>query len=458
MTGPLRRAVRAALLAGAASLLSIPGSGVAWTKPAVLNVDQMRAFGAQALLNGYAEQALQIAETLLTRDPQDAQALILKAQALRILQHLPDSEAAARAGWAAADTPALRFAAASAVAQALSLQDHRTRAQFWLRRAVQNAPNAAAQGQALQDFAYVRSQNPLSLQVDASLRPSDNVNGGARDPLFEYQGIPFILSGDALALSGLAWGLGVQGRLKLGETATSQTALTFAASQQGVILSDSARAQAPNARNGDYALGHVEAGLEYKTASPLGLLTTGLTGGHSWYGGSDLSNSVELSFDLAQPVGPGLATWSTSVTRQIRLDRPVSSSTETDVGATYDLAGPRGDQWQAGLTLARVASQDIGIDHAEASLGLGWQARQPVAGLGFGASLSLRGADYAASPFTAIGRHDVRWAASLTAEIDKMTYLGFAPVLSLDFSRNRSNVALYDTQTAGISLSVKSRF
>lgn len=434
------------------------GAGLASGKPAVLTVDQMRAFGVEALARGYADQALSIAEALLTRDPDDSSALALKAQALRLLQRLPESEAAARQAWAEADTPGARYTAASTLAQALSLQGHRTRAQFWLRRAVQEAPNGAARQQAEQDFDYVRGQNPLSLQFDLSVQPSNNVNGGARDPLFEYKGIPFVLSGDAQALSGLSLGLGVQGKYRLSDTQAGVTSLTFALNQQGVLLSEAARAKAPMARNSDYALSHVEAGVEREFALPIGLTTAGLTAGHTWYDGADLSNNLGAELTLARPVAGGRGSFSFGLTRQNRLDLALSSSTEAALGASLSKPGPKGDTWQGSVSLARIVSDDIGIDHAEATLALGWQAKAPIMGLDLGASLSLRGADYAASPYTATGRQDLRWAASLSAQVEKISYMGFAPVLSLDFARNDSNVSLYDTQTIGVSLSVKSRF
>ena len=444
-------------LAALAALALWAGAGAA--EPVRLTADQMRDFGAAALMRGYADQALQIAEALLLRDPGDSLALTLKAQAHRLRGELAESEAAARAAWASADTEAERFGAATALAQALSLQDHRTRAQYWLRQAVEHAPNPGARAQALQDFAYVRDQNPLSLQVEGAIRPSNNVNGGARDPLFEYQGIPFILSGDALALSGQTWALGLQGAYRLADDGRVRQDLIFAASQQGVFLSEEARLQAPKAENGDYALGNVEAGWRRRAALPAGSLTTEAKLGHSWYGGADLSNSFSLGLSLERPASESRQmTYGVTLVRQDRLDRPISSSTELGFAASIMTRGPGGDAWQLGLDLARIGSDDIGIDHAEAGVKLGWQAAEPVAGISLAASLGLQWSDYAASPYTADGRQDLRLAASLAATLDKVSYLGFSPVLSLDLSRNESNVALYDSETIGLSLTVKSRF
>lgn len=443
--------------AALAAALVLVAAGLA-AKPATLTVAQMRAYGIEALARGFADQALEVASALLARDPADSGALVLQAQALRLQGHLPESEAAARSAWAAARDPGSRFTAATALAQALSLQDHRSLAQYWLRQAVQNAPSPQARAQAMQDFDYVRSQNPLSLQVDLSIRPSDNVNGGARDPLFEYQGIPFILSGDALALSGLSLGLGLRGGYRLAASPEGQTALTFAASQQAVVLSDAAVAQAPGARASDYTVSHLELGLERRQSLSFGMMTGAVTAGHTWYGGRDLSNSLEGKLTLARPMGGGKGQLDLTVTRQTRLDRPVSSSSEAEIAASLTRHAANGDSWQGNLSLSQVQSRDIGIDHAEATLGLSWQAARPMAGLSLGASVSARGADYAASPYTATGRQDLRLALSLTARVDRIDYLGFSPVVSLDLARNRSNVALYDTQTVGMSLSFTSRF
>lgn len=433
--------------------------GAVQSEPVALTPEQMRLFGQEALIRGYADQALSIAAALLRRDPGDVAALVLKAQALRIKGDLPASEAVARRAWGLAVTPGNRYAAALALAQALSLQDRRIRAQFWLRQAIQTAPNAAARRQALDDFAYVRDQNPLSLQFDATIRPSNNVNGGARSPLFEFMGIPFILSGDALALSGLTYGLGVSGSYRLSDDGTASSALTFGLSHQSVVLSAEAQVQAPDARNADYALSQAEIGWQWERDSGNGPVTLEVSLGQSWYGGADLAQSLGAGVSLTRRMaGDTSLTLSADVTRQDRLDRPVASSLDGEIGVRLATAGPGGDRWQVGLDLGITRSEDITVDHREAGLSLGWQAARPVAGVGLGASLSARLSDFDASPYAADGRHDRRLSASLTAELRKLTYLGYSPVLSLDYARARSNISLYDTEAFGLSLRLQSRF
>jgi hypothetical protein len=440
-------------------VLLVLAASMAQAKPVALTVEQMQRFGFEALMRGYADQALEIAETLLQRDANDSQALALKAQALRALGRLPESEVSAKAAWAMAKDKQSRYAAATAVAQALALQDHRTAAQLWLRRAVQNAPSTATRSQALQDFNYVRAQNPLSLQIEASLQPSNNVNGGARDPRFDFYGIPFVLSGDALALSGLTGGLGVQLRYRLAATPQTETALSFAASQQWVALSSQVRAQAPDARNGDYALGQVQIGLEHQRQSAWGNWSFGLVAGHTIYGGDDLANSVLAQVALEHKFTPKLsAVLSGSLTRQQRLDRAISSSSQFALGVELDYRGNNGDRWSSSLSLGNAASDDISIDHSDATLELSWQAGQKVAGIGFGASVAVKTSDFDVSPYRAGGRQDLRLQSSVSAKLDRLGYMGFAPVLSLDYSETNSNVSLYDSRSFGVGLTIKSLF
>jgi len=427
---------------------AVAGSGAG---AETLTADQMRTFGTEAVLRGYADEALGVAEALLVRDPDDSGAMTLRAQALRIKGDLAGSAAAARRAWDLADTTAERYAAATALAQALSLQNRRTVAQYWLRQATQNAPNAAARAQALQDFAYVRAQNPLRMQVQASLRPSNNVNGGTREdsfyvPIFGGIDLPYLPSDRAL--SGQVWALGVSGTFKLRETVRVQDALTFTLSGQGAALSDRSRAAAPALRNGDFTFGQVEGGYRRKLALADSLITLDLTAGHSWYGGKDLADSLRGAVTLDTKGAAGVTgSLTASLDRQVRQDRRQSSST------TYGVEGEvAAGAWKLGLDLSQAVSPDAGVANAAGTVSLGWQAEQPVMGLNLGANVAVRFAEYES------GRADRRVALGLSASVLGLAYLGFQPVLSLDAARNTSTNTRFSTDTVGIGLSLTSSF
>lgn len=263
----------------------LPAVLALWALPAAameLGPEEMRAFGQEALLRGQGAQALEIPDALLARDGTDAAALVLRAQALRVLNRLPESAAAGRAVWAAATTSGTRYMAATATAQALSLQGGRGLAQLWLRRAVEVAPWAGAARQALDDLRFVRGENPLRLDFDLRLRPTDNVNDGTRVTRFDLLGVSFPVPGALQALGGLSWGFGLEGSWRIAPAPVAETALTFALDQSGAILSDAARALAPEAENGDCALSRL--GLERRRRGGR-VLSFAL--GQNWYGGAE---------------------------------------------------------------------------------------------------------------------------------------------------------------------------
>lgn len=437
------------------------GCGAAQAAPVVLDPQAMRQLANEALQQGYAEQALAYAEALLARDPADTTALIIKARALRALGRYAESEAVARQAWALAKDDPARYGAAMTLAQALSLQDHRTLAQVWLRTAVEFAPNERAKAKAISDFAYVRSQNPLNLRFDLAIQPSDNVNNGAMNSLWEFMGIPFVLSGDALALSGTVGTFGVSGRYRLAQSQMALTDLTFLGSQQLVWLSNEAQAQAPDAQNGDYAFGVVEIGLSQRNLLDLQgtIMTSGAVYGHNWYGGADLSDYARLELGLEQHIAPGVIGFANaSAERQERIDLPAASATVIDLGAGLLKHQRNGDSLRLSVGMTRTNSADIEIDNTRLSGRIEWNRAAPVLGMGLGLALKAEQRDYAQSPYDASGRHDVRLTASITAELNQISYFGFSPVLTLNLSQNNSNIGLYDTRTTGLGLSIESRF
>ena len=433
-------------------LACLMASGAA-AGPVALSPDQMRLFGVAAIAHGAADQALGIAMALLQRDPADSAALTLKAQALRLRGDLVASEAAARQAWATATDKPTRYAAATALAQALSLQNHRTRAQYWLRQAVQNAPNGAAQAQALQDYAYVKDQNPVSLQFSGSVRPSDNVNDGGKVQFIQIG--PFILPlpSTLLALSGTTLALGMAGQYRLRDDGQTINALTFGANVQGVALSPEAMALAPDLVNGDFLYEQVQVGWQRRATLAFGRLTTDLSLGHSWYAGRDLADNVTASVGLDRPFGPDLSlhlgadvTWQVPVGS--RDDRSTTYGVELSLGRKL----AKGDQIEVTLDLSRVVADNPGTDRRAVGITADWQAGHPVMGLGLGANISARYALYANA------REDRHYAAGMTATINRLTYLGFSPVVSLDVAHNASTVPWFTSDTVALGLSLKSRF
>ena len=137
-----------------------------------LSRDEGRNLAVQLLQSGQAAAAKAIAEGLLSANPQDVIALILLSQAERNLGNFQTARQAGQAAWAYATTDDDRFVAATVTAQAFSSEEKYTRAQFWLRRASNFAPNDAMVETLARDYSTLQRVNPLQFNLQFGVAPS----------------------------------------------------------------------------------------------------------------------------------------------------------------------------------------------------------------------------------------------------------------------------------------------
>lgn len=453
-----RTVIRSALLVLALTGGIAGGAGGVAAEPvAVVGAEGLRALGYQMLDAGNAAGALQAAEALLARDPNDGSAWVLKSRAARDLGDMATALAAARRSWALAQNDPQRFDAAMTMAQALATEGRRTTAQFWLRRAGEYAPDERARALARRDFRYVKSRNPLALQFSASLAPSSNINNGSSATRIGFGE----LSGDARALSGLEGTLTFSAKYRLPPTETQATEFTFLAHARQYWLSDEAKAQAPNARGSDYAYAVVEAGIghRFRLAESTTAFSVGAALGHNWYGGDPLSDYLRLEAGVERPLSQRtLLTLDATAERQWRKDNPVRSADILGLtaGLLHRLQG--GDQLRLTLGVKDTASRQKAIDHQSVNLGLDWAKAEPVKGVLIGAGLSAEWRDYADFPLTLSGRTDTKVGAQVSATFTKVDYMGFSPTVTLSASRANSNIPWYDTTEYGLSVGIRSSF
>ncbi|HCZ00399.1 MAG: hypothetical protein A3D16_01305 [Rhodobacterales bacterium RIFCSPHIGHO2_02_FULL_62_130] len=449
---------RAALIAGilATALgLSAQAEGI------TVSPKDLSKLAAVALSQQDPATALRFTAALLTRDAQDATALILKSQAERDLGRNAQARLSAKAAWAAAQNDQEKYGAAMAMAQALSSSGRRTAAQLWLRRASEVAPSDIALLVATRDFDYVRSRNPLSLRFDIGLRPSSNLNNGATNPMFEFMGFPFQLSGDALALSGVEASAALSGQFRLADSEQGATDLRFAGSQKLVWLSDKAQAQAPEARNSDYAFAGIELGLARRGKLGLGevIYSASLGAGHNWYGGADLTDYARADLGLEAPIGRK-ATGFALVSAETQHSLMAGQGSAQIFGLTGGVMAKRGngDTVKLALDLGKTRSDIAPSSYDAVGLTLDYTRARPVLGVVLAGNLGLEARDYPVSPYDIGGRQDFRLSAGLSATLTQISYMGFSPVLSVTMAQARSTVAIYETQTLGVGLSVRSNF
>ena len=428
---------------------------------------QMRVLGYQLIGSGDGLAALQIADGLLERDKTDASAHLLRAQALELLQDRTKSLQAGRLAFKNAKDRDTSFSAAMFMANSLTSDQRNTAAQLWLRRAAQNAPNAASKAYARGEFDMVRSRNPLILSFDASVRPSSNVNNGSTATSFRNPGFPWLppeilIEGEQRALSGVVSTFSADLTYRLPPTATTRTELLMHLDQSLVWLSPEAKLDAPEARAGNYAAATVEAGF-VRLYRPLDSKLTyrfGAFAGHDWAAGRDLANRLRLELAGDLSISDGLsATASFSAEKQTRLDAAVRSS---DIyGTTLALTKrlDKGDILQFSLSGRETETDSLGLQNTAVAARIVWRKAKPVAGMGISLSAVTELRDYPFSPYNPIGgRTDHRNLLAVTLDLNKVEYMGFSPSVNLTASDINSNVSLFSAREFGINLGFKSNF
>ncbi len=456
--GLVRRAC--ATLAAAALCLGLT-TATARAEPLVLTPEGMVQMAVTLLDRGQPALAQRFADALLQQNPQDATALILKARAQRDLAAYPQAVATARLAWTHAEHPRERYGAALAVAQGLASDGQRLRAQLWLRRAIEAAPNDAARAIAVRDLRYVRNRSRLALRFDLSVRPASNVNGGTSERVIDFLGIPLTISPDSRALSGGVVQGAVTAQYRLAESAAAKTDLRFGMVQRQVWLSASAKAAAPMARASDYRLSGFELGLDqaWKLPALNGEATASLTFGHNRFGGRPMSDYVRADLGLARALSATLSgALGLSAERQKRLDAPNRSATILGASATLSQRLDSGDRLGFGLDLRHTQSAADSIDHRALSADLSWTKGTPLHGLGLSAGLGLEARDYDRAALSPDGRQDVTLSAQASLSLQNLDYMGFMPILSVKAERTRSNIALNRSQSLGLGLSIQSKF
>ena len=472
LRGPGLRSGLAGVLACLSGLLlpALPAMAepqVARQEEGAASPEQLRAFGLALLQAGDLEGARRLADALLSRDPKDTAALMLRAQAGALAGDERRARIDARQVWRLSDAPGPKFGAAMMVAQSLAADGYLQRGQFWLRRAAhvaQSDPQKAAVSSA---FTALRSQNPLKWQMKFSARPSSNVNDGSSARSFI---LPTDLFGDIelplypaqRALSGYEASAGLDLTWRLRPTATTMTAFHLRFDQTKVVLSSEAKAAVPGLKGSAFDQARLELGLSrrWRPAESKTTFTFTLAGLHDWSGGASLANTLRLTAGAERNFTPRLLGFaSLSFDSQHRLDSEISSADTMGLmaGMQRGLAG--GDVVTALLGLREVASDSPGIRYDAASLRIGWRRAAPLAGMGLEAWAGLEGRDYPDSPWRPDGgRQDLRADLDVTVELREISWMGFSPTLNLSASRSKSNAKLYESRGLGLELGFRSAF
>lgn len=428
-----------------------------------LTPEALRGAAMQASVQGRHAAALAMVQALLTRDPDDVAAHLVASRTYRDMGAAGPALTAALTASKLATTDEQRFSASMLVAQALSTAGRRTEAQLWLRWAANQAPTEGARAVAQRDFRYVRSRNPLKVDLSFSAAPTSNLNNGSAAEVATVYGAPLTLSGDARALSGLRVGGGATLTWRFPATERRQAQAYLSLYHHTHVLSDEAKAQAPNVAAEDFDYSSVSVGYrQVLSFGPgKGLWTWEASAGRSWYGRDPLADFAKLGLGRTFVWGE---VGNVSVVGTLRHQRYVEGSgvRATSVGVTTALTRQVGQGGRVKLAFGveDSMSDEPNVDYTAYRLSGEWRLGAPLAGAEVTLSAGVELREYPLSIYTPLPgrREDVSQWLSADFLFPKAQVWGFAPTVSAQYNLRASNADRYDTETFSIQLGVQSVF
>ncbi len=434
--------------------------------PVELSLPQARLLAQTAVRKGQPVLAYRLAGGLLEADPKSSFAHFVMAHAQGQLGQKKAARKSAAQAYRFADSRLHRFEAAELAARLSYADKSPTAAQFWLRRAVQNAPDASIEAQLGRDFRRVRAENPLSFSIRGAVRPSNNVNNGADSGVQVIDGLPFTgaLSGSAQALGGVIGTLDATLGYRLQGDARSSTQIGGRLYISRVALDSDAQALAPTARNGDFASTYGELFINHGFAvgETDGSANIGAAVGQLWSGGTSYYSFVRIDAGRRWRLGERTALRISGSAEQRFSAVPTladSTALSLTTALTHGLAN--GDRTALSLDLRHTDSDTANLRTTSASLRATYAFGQQIGPAKLSAGLVVSYADY--PDFSAVfvvpgGRQDKSAYADLTLFFPDMDYAGFAPSMHLRAGRKFSNVSRYDTREVSVSLGIESKF
>ncbi|TNC71615.1 hypothetical protein [Rubellimicrobium roseum] len=456
-----------------AAVLALAWGGMAAAQPARLDMTlpEARAIARQAVLSGDAALAREIAAGLLAGNPDDRAALVVLASAEPALGRPAQGRLAAARAWRLSRTDAQRHEAARLAAAAALAERRFFLAEFWLRRALNVAPDAEQEARTRRDAGRVRTLNPWRVDVELSFAPSDNVNGGSESAFNLVDGLPFVgvISVDGRALAGYEGTLDLRVSRRLSESERQRTVLSVRAYARGVALSQEAKDLIeqetdpgdPPITGADFAFRSVELRLRQDRALAGARVGADLSLGSTWSGDELYRRTLRLAGDASRPLGEG---------RQVRVSGFVEPRWDDDGDRAELRLGAEGawstrafgrDRLTLALSRGQVRSDNVNAAQTSWGARASYDLGRAVGPARLGVDVRALWSDY--EDYAVVfpvpgGRQDRTLSVTLEAAFAAWDYAGFIPVATLEASRTESNVGRFDSDNLGLGVAIRSTF
>lgn len=443
---------------------------------AVLTADALRAAAVAALDADAIGDARQFAEALLQRDPADVVARTI----LTRIAFAADDPAAARAQaaalWRASDDPDQRYDAARLAALAAAEEGRFTLSQFWLRRALTVAPDAAALQQTVADFRAVRDRNPWTLNLGLAISPSDNVTGGTDVEVIEIDGEPLYLgplplSPSAIdrAYGGVAFSPDIRLSYRLRQEGGAQTSIWGLVQGRTVVLSDAAlrdlegeeyEGEQITAR--DFSFAQALVGVQHETRTAGAGQTWSAHLGRVWQRGEHSEDLANIGYSRQFRLDPRSALiLAGNLEYRWHADDPDRDSLRRMLRVRHVQVLENAMRLRLDLSLTEATSDHDANNYTRLTLGAAVTPDDVLPGI----DLTLRASttftrfpDYAFFDPIPGGREDRQIALGVDMTFDRFSYAGFSPTLSIEAQRTESNVNQFESAGVDFNFGIVSSF
>lgn len=413
-----------------------------------------------AMNAGDPARALQLSNVVLAQNPAHIDALLLKARALSALGRPRAARDSAMAAYRASDIDPAQYASALIIAELAAREEKFTLAQFWLRRAVTHSVGVEDVTHIAKAYKIARHENPWQFQLFAGVAPNSNINNGSSERIFLINGLPFVLSPTARALSGITAEAGAAVTYRFSRTQVSESRVGLSAMGRMNWLGPKTAASVPGVSGHDYDYYAVYATAQHLHKIGTGQLDLSARVGRAWYGGALFTDQFGLSSAFTFPVSGSNTSFSFggAVQRFIHYSGGLSNETNAMVKASLTHRFNWGDSLKVEPSFARNFSINGAQEYSLPKLDLAYQFGKPIGGvvLGLGASYGYK--MFPTSPYTTTGRQDHVFGASATAELRNFNWMGFSPVVTVQANRAISNVPLYTQTSLSAGFKLQSRF
>lgn len=428
-----------------------------------LTLEQADAMAQAALAGGQPRLAYNLSKGLLKADQGNERAHYYQAVALAQADAYGAASRSAARAYRHAKSDGQRYQAANLAARLSFADDRPTGSQFWLRRAVDHAPDEVSRAETIRAFQRVRRHNPLGFDLRFSVMPSDNVNNGATSPLNVIDGVPVVgtLSPDAQALSGVITTAQLSASYRLAAAEGRETRLRGRFNTRQVGLSD----KVAGVSGSDFSSSLAEFGISRYLSGDSDSVTWrfDLDAGRVWYAGDPLYDFARLGVQRHQRLGDNLSL-SLGATLEEQNDEAGRGADSTVASGFAGLGWSLGNGGHLGVRVQYRDTESDGTNRAfdQWSGFATYRMGRPLGPAELEFSVGVSRLDFSRYQVGFInvpgGREDESVFAGITATFKDVSYMGFVPTVSVTTERSRSNISRFDVDETSLSLGIRSEF